>query len=174
MTPYIRLFAAFAVASLPLVSVSSAQDHPMMPPGMTHERHMALMKQHGQTAMGFDQDKATHHFTLTTNGGTIQVTVVDPADQVTHDEIQTHLREIAAAFGRGDFEKPLLTHGEVPPGVSEMQRHKDEITYTYEGLEKGGVVRIATSNAEALNAIHDFLQYQIREHITGDPMPVQQ
>ena len=88
----------------------------MMPPGMTHEQHMALMKQHGQTAMGFDQDKATHHFTLTTNGGTIEVTVVDPADQVTHDEIQTHLREIAAAFGRGDFEKPLLTHGEVPPG----------------------------------------------------------
>ena len=125
----------------------------MMPPGMTHEQHMALMKQHGQTAMGFDQDKATHHFTLTTNGGTI-------------------LREIAAAFGRGDFEKPLLTHGEVPPGVSEMQRHKDEITYTYEGLDNGGVVRIATSNAEALNAIHDFLQYQIREHVTGDPMTV--
>ena len=71
MTPSIRLLAAFAVASLPLVPVSSAQDHPMMPPGMTHEQHMALMKQHGQTAMGFDQDKATHHFTLTTNGGTI-------------------------------------------------------------------------------------------------------
>jgi hypothetical protein len=146
----------------------------MMPPGMTHEQHMALMKQHGRTAMGFDQDKATHHFTLTTNGGTIQVTAIHPADQVTHDEIQTHLREIAAAFGRGDFEKPLLTHGEVPPGVSGMQRHKDEITYTYEGLENGGIVRITTSNADALNAIHDFLQYQIREHVTGDPMTVQQ
>jgi hypothetical protein len=173
MTPSIRLLTAFAVASLPLVSVAFAQDHPMMPSGMTHEQHMALMKQHGQTAMGFDQDKATHHFTLTANGGTIQVTVIDPADQITHDEIQAHLREIAAAFGSGDFEKPLLTHGEVPPGVSEMQRHKDEITYTYEGLKDGGVVRIETSNADALNAIHAFLQYQIREHVTGDPMTVQ-
>jgi hypothetical protein len=173
MTPSIRLLIALAVASLALVSVAYAQDHPMMPPGMTREQHMALMKQHGQTAMGFDQDKATHHFTLTTNGGTIQVTVIDPADQVTRDEIQAHLREIAAAFGRGDFEKPLLTHGEVPPGVSEMQRHKDAITYTYEGLEDGGIVRIATSNADARNAIHDFLQYQIREHVTGDPMTVQ-
>ena len=172
MTPSIRLLTAFAVASLPLVSVASAQDHPMMPPGMTHEQHMALMKQHGQTAMGFDQDKATHHFTLNADGGTIQVTVIDPADQVTHDEIQAHLREIAAAFGSGDFEKPLLTHGEVPHGVSEMQRHKDEITYTYEGLEDGGVVRIETSNPDALNAIHDFLQYQIREHVTGDPMTI--
>jgi hypothetical protein len=76
-----------------------------MPPGMTHEQRMALMKQQGQMAMGFDQDKATHHFTLTANGGAIQVTAMDPADQVTRDEIQKHLQEIAAAFGRGDFAK---------------------------------------------------------------------
>jgi hypothetical protein len=101
------------------------------------------------------------------------MTAMDPADQVTRDEIQKHLQEIAAAFGRGEFEKPLMTHGEVPPGVSGMQRHKDEITYTYERLERGGLVRIATSNADALDAIHDFLQYQIREHVTGDPMTVQ-
>ena len=145
-----------------------------MPPGMTHEQHMALMKQHGQMAMGFDQDKATHHFMLTANGGSIEVMAMDPADQVTRDQIQTHLQEIGAAFGHGNFEKPLMTHGEVPPGVAGMQHHKDEITYTYERLERGGSVRIATSNADALDAIHDFLQYQIREHATGDPMTVQE
>jgi len=38
---------------------------------MTHEQQMAQMKQeaemkrHGQMAMGFDEDKATHHFMLT-------------------------------------------------------------------------------------------------------------
>jgi hypothetical protein len=71
---------AFAIAGLPFVSVVAAQDHPAMPPGMTHQQHMALMKQQGQVAMGFDQDKATHHFMLTADGGAIEVTAMDPAD----------------------------------------------------------------------------------------------
>ena len=83
------------------------------------------------------------------------------------------LKEIAAAFGRGEFDKPLMTHGEMPPGVSAMHRHKSEITYTFERSEHGGIVRIATLNADALSAIHDFLRYQIREHSTGDPVGVQ-
>jgi hypothetical protein len=174
MKPAIRFLAAFVISSFSFVSVVAPQDYSAMPPGMTHEQHMMLLKQHGQMAMGFDQDKAQHHFTLTANGGIIQVTALDPADQVTRDAIQKHLQQIAVAFGRGDFEKPLMTHGEVPPGVSAMQSHKDEITYTYEPLERGGLVRIATSNAYALDAIHDFLAYQIREHATGDPTTVRQ
>jgi hypothetical protein len=178
MTRLIRLSTVFVLASLPFVTIVSAQ-HPAMPAGMTHEEHMAQMKkdaemkQHGGMAMGFDQDKATHHFTLTPSGGGIAVAANDPADHVTRDQIQTHLQEIAAAFGRGDFEKPLMTHGEVPPGVSAMQRHKGEITCTFERNERGGIVRIATQNADALNAIHDFLRYQIKEHATGDPVTVQ-
>lgn len=128
----------------------------------------ASMKQHGDMAMGFDQDKATHHFTLTEQGGLIAVSANDASDHATRDAIQAHLREIAASFARGDFEKPLMTHGEVPPGVSGMQRHKAEITYTYEGNERGGLVRIATANVDAQNAIHDFLRYQIKAHATGD------
>jgi hypothetical protein len=179
MNAPIRLLTVFAVASLPFVPVIAAQEHPSMPAGMTHEQHMAQMKkdaemkQHGHMAMGFDQDKATHHFTLTSNGGAIAVVANDAADQTTRDQIRAHLQEIANAFGQGDFEKPLMTHGEVPPGVSGMQRHKSEITYTFERSERGGVVRIATSNADALNAIHDFLRYQVTEHATGDPVAVQ-
>jgi len=130
------------------------------------------MKQHGQMAMGFDQDKATHHFTLTPTGGAIAVATNDASDQTTRDQIRAHLQEIAQAFAAGDFEKPLMTHGEVPPGVSGMQRHKGDITYAFEGNERGGRVQITTSNADALNAIHDFLRYQIREHGTGDPLTV--
>ena len=130
------------------------------------------MKQHGQMAMGFDQDKATHHFTLTPTGGAIAVIANDAADQITRDQIRVHLQEIARAFAAGDFEKPLMTHGEVPPGVSGMQRHKGDITYAFEANERGERVRITTSNADSVNAIHDFLRYQIREHRTGDPLSV--
>jgi hypothetical protein len=33
----------------------------------------------------------------------------------------------------------------------------------------GGRVRIATANRDALNAVHDFVIYQIQDHQTGDP-----
>lgn len=150
-----------------------------MPAGMTHEQHQAQMKkeaelkEHGQMAMGFDQDRATHHFTLTPEGGSIAVTANDASDVTTRDHIRTHLQEIAASFAKGDFEKPLMTHGEQPPGVAEMQHSKADIKYSYEQTDKGGMVHIMPSTDRALKAVHEFLRYQIREHRTGDPLTVQ-
>ena len=45
-------------------------------------------------------------------------------------------------------------------------------TYSYAETERGGIVRIATANPEALAAVHAFLKYQITEHATGDPLTV--
>jgi hypothetical protein len=179
MTASIRFVTTLMAAALPFMPVVAAQQHPAMPAGMTHEEHSAQMKreaemkQHGRMAMGFDQDKTTHHFTLTRDGGAIGVSANDSADESTRAQIRAHLQEVALAFGQGNFEKPLLTHSEVPPGVSGMQRHKSAIRYTFEPTDRGGSLRIATSDADALNAIHDFLRYQIREHGTGDPTTVQ-
>jgi hypothetical protein len=153
----IRLCLTFAVTAMTFASLATAQQPAM---------------QHGQMAMGFDQDKATHHFTLAADGGAIAVTANDTADQTTLAQVRSHLQEIARSFAEGDFEKPLMTHGEMPPGVATMQRLKAEIAYTYAATDGGGVVRIATSNADARGAIHDFLRYQIREHATGDPLTV--
>ena len=101
------------------------------------------------------------------------MTTNDPSDATTRDHIQTHLQEIATAFGTGDFEKPLMTHGELPPGVAEMQRSKADIKYVYEPTDTGGIVRIVASTERALEAVHGFLRYQIREHSTGDPQTIQ-
>lgn len=60
-----------------------------MPAGSTHEQHMAQMKkdaeakQHADVAMGFDQDKTTHHFTMGAEGGAIDVAANDGADEAT-------------------------------------------------------------------------------------------
>jgi hypothetical protein len=35
-------------------------------------------------------------------------------------------------------------------------------------LPTGGRVRISTKNQDALNAIQDFLRFQIEDHDTGD------
>jgi ubiquinone/menaquinone biosynthesis C-methylase UbiE len=158
------------------LSVVAAAQHSTMPAGMTHEQHLeqmkkdAAVKEHGQQAMGFDQDTTTHHFTLEANGGAIAVDVNVPSDATGIEQIRSHLKEIAVAFRQGDFAKPLMTHGEEPPGVLTLQRLKAQLTYTYADTPRGGIVRIATSNAQALEALHAFLRYQIREHKTGDPL----
>jgi hypothetical protein len=116
--------------------------------------------------MGFDQDKTVHHFCTSASGGSIEVEVKDAADTVSLAQVRAHLEEIAAAFTHGDFARPMQTHAEVPPGVPVMERLKSEIVYRYAPMAKGGAVTIQTRNKEALAAIHEFLQYQTREHHT--------
>jgi len=147
-----------------------------MPPGMSHEEHLAQMKkeaemnERGARAMGFDQNAVAHHFLLAADGGAIRVDVKDKTDAANREAIRRHLRQIAAAFSAGDFAAPLLTHGEPPDGVPELQRLASAVTYTFETTPEGGRVRIRTANADAVAAIHAFLRYQIREHRTGDPL----
>jgi hypothetical protein len=162
---------------IPLIATALliAQQHPSMPPGMSHEEHMKQMqkeealKKRGAEAMGFDQDATTHHFKLTPSGGSIEVTVKNKDDATMIAAVRSHLRSIAADFARGDFDKPFQTHGEVPPGVPVMKDNSPKITYRYEDSAQGGAVRIETKDAGSLAAVHEFLRYQITEHGTGDP-----
>jgi hypothetical protein len=157
-------------------SIVRAQEHPPMPPGMTHEQHLAQMqkdaelKKRGAAAMGFDQEATTHHFLLTADGGVIDVGVNQSSDATNRDAVRAHLKEIAGEFARGDFAKPFATHGEVPPGVRTMQQRLKAIAFRYEDTERGGRVVIRTEDGKARTAVQDFLRYQIREHATGDPL----
>ena len=150
--------------------LAATAQHGVMPPGMSHEAHLAQlqreaeMKARGAVAMGFDQDTTTHHFRLTPGGGTIEVSVNDAADTDGREQIRRHLREIAIAFSSGRFEKPFATHGEMPPGVDTMTQLASSITYAFEETPRGGLVRLTASDARAISAVHDFLRYQIREH----------
>ena len=130
-----------------------------------------LHQQHVQPqAMGFDQEKTTHHFRLTAVGGVIQVEANDPADAETKAQVVAHLQHISRRFAAGDFSAPLLTHGEEPPGVPALRRLKDRIRYAFEPTERGARVIMTTRDRRALAAVHQFLRYQIREHHTGDPV----
>src|SRR6185295_1523175 len=98
-----------------IVSTAPGQDHPSMPPGMSHEEHMkriaadAEMKKRGNAAMGFDQDKVSHHFHLTQTGGTIAVGVNQTADSDSCKQIRDHLRIISQDFAKGVFTSPIAT-----------------------------------------------------------------
>jgi hypothetical protein len=135
-----------------------------------HAQHLAGMNERGDHAMGFSHAKTTHHFRLTRDGGVIEVSANDVKDAESRDQIHMHLAHIAMLFKQGDFSKPMFTHGNVPPGVPVMTRLKAEIEYTVAETEHGGNVRITTTNAEALKAIHEFLRFQIKDHETGDSL----
>lgn len=132
------------------------------------DQRFSEMNARGTRAMGFDQAKTTHHFRTLADGGAIEVTVNDPADAANLTAIRTHLRQVAKDFSRGDFRSPLATHGELPTGTEAMQAAKGKIVYRYEELAGGGRVRITTKDTAALNAVHQFLGYQVTEHRTGD------
>jgi hypothetical protein len=148
----------------------AAQDMQSCPMHKEHmnSSHQADVEKHGDMAMGFPHDKTTHHFRLLPDGGTIEVTVNDSKDTGDLQAIRAHLAHIVTMFSNGDFSVPMFVHGEVPPGVTEMKDKQAEISYTFEELPTGGRVRIVTKNRDALNSVHDFLNFQIEDHHTGD------
>jgi hypothetical protein len=83
------------------------------------------------------------------------------------------MQKIAEMFAQGDFSLPMFIHETVPPGVEVMKRLKDQIAYTAENTVKGTQVRIVTGSPEALEAVHEFLRFQIKDQRTNDPLAIQ-
>lgn len=134
--------------------------------------HAQVPSQHAAMAMGFDQEKTTHHFLLYTDGGAIDVSVKDPADTTNLDAIRSHLPHITQMFAQGDFSTPMLVHQTNVPGTAAMAKAKSKIAYKYTETKAGGRVDITTTDPAALEAVHEFLTFQIKDHKTGDPLTV--
>jgi len=153
----LRLVAVFL-----LISLAVSQD----------TQHQQGVEKRGDQAMGFSHQMTTHHFLLTKDGGIIEVEADDPNDKASRDAIRQHLDHIATLFKKGDFDIPMFIHAQTPPGAPTMKRLKDEITYSTQTTQKGAEVKIASANAEAVSAIHQFLKFQIKDHQTGDTTKV--
>jgi hypothetical protein len=134
------------------------------------QSHHDDVNRRGDHEMGFSHEKTTHHFRLAKDGGAIEATANDPNDTESRDQIRQHLTHIAMMFSAGNFNAPMLIHDQTPPGVSVMKRLKSQIKYEFETIESGGRVRINSSNREAIDAVHEFLRFQITDHQTGDPL----
>jgi len=133
----------------------------------------AQMNHRGAAVMGFDQDKTAHHFYLYADGGAIDVSVKDAADTKNRDAIRAHLPHIATMFGAGDFDAPMLVHDSPKiPGIATLARLKDRVAYTYRETPGGGRVDIVVTDPAAVNALHEFLKFQIQDHKTGDALTV--
>jgi hypothetical protein len=159
----VRIAGLLAILSLGLACQAQQKN-----PQQNHGDHQHGTVKRGDQAMGFSQVKTTHHFRLYKNGGVIEVQANDPKDTASREEIREHLTHIANMFSAGNFESPMFTHGTTPPGVPTMMHLRDHIEYRFEETEKGARIRIETANAQATDAVHAFLLFQMVAHQTGD------
>lgn len=124
------------------------------------------LQQRGAVAMGVNQYTSTHKFDALADGGRIELQR-DENDTRDVATIRTHLKEIRAAFERGDFSTPAFVHAQEVPGTKVMAARRAHIRYAYADLPQGGEVRISTTDPEALRAIHEFVAYQRSDHRAG-------
>lgn len=121
------------------------------------------LQRRGRTAMGVDQYTSRHHFDDLADGGRIALQR-DPADSTGTATIRAHLRQIAAAFSRGDFTLPGYVHARPVAGTGVMTALRAAIHYEFHPLPGGGEVRITTSDPRAVAAVHQFLAFQRNDH----------
>jgi hypothetical protein len=159
--------------ALALLLVVGAQHSQSASPSVSspHDMHTTL-NERGEKGMGFSQTATAHHFLLTNTGGIILVEASDSSDATSRDNIRMHLHHIARAFQTGDFDIPMFVHDTMPPGVTVMKERIKLIHYLLQDTPNGGRVIIQTRDKAALDAIHSFLQFQITEHRTGDPLDI--
>lgn len=124
------------------------------------------MQHRGDAVMGFSHETTTHAFKLYDDGGAIEVSANDAKDTKSIEAIRMHLQMIAKEFAAGDFAKPEAIHAKLPDGAAEMKTLRASIKYAYAETERGGRVRITTSDAKAVDAVHRFVKFQIAEHHT--------
>ncbi len=158
--------------ALATVSMAFAQQPQTADQHQSKHDSMEAMNERGDKVMGFDHLKTTHHFLLKSDGGLIKIDANDASDKENRDQIRGHLRHIAKMFSEGNFSAPMLIHAQNPPGTAVMKQLKESIKYEFDANERGAQIRISTSDPNALKAIYDFLRFQTKEHMTGDPLEV--
>ena len=111
--------------------------------------HHHGVNQRGDRVMGFSHETTTHHFLLVNDGGTIQVEANDAKDTQARDQIRQHLKHISTMFSAGNFDAPLLIHGQVPPGVPVMKRLGAGIDYKFGSLDRGDPLKAASDRPQS-------------------------
>jgi len=139
----------------------------------TGSEHFREVGKRGDQGKGFCHEMTSYHFLLFQHGGAIEIEADDPSDSGSKEAIRDLFVKIAGKFSQGDFDLPMLIRAPKPTGVETMKRLKNAITYAVEVTQKGARLRIVTENAQAIEAIYDFLRFQIIDHRTKDSLEVQ-
>jgi hypothetical protein len=156
------LVFGLAIGVAPLASAQEPHECPV------HAEHQSAVDQRHQAVTGVPSDATQHHFVVTKDGGVIRLDA-KAGDRDARSRVRQHLQKIAQSFGAGDFAMPTSIHEQVPPGVAAMKERRASIQYRYDDTPNGGLVSITTRDPKALDAVHEFLRFQVLDHGTGDP-----
>jgi hypothetical protein len=151
----IGLAALFAVGLLTAAACGDDDD--------TAERQEEVAER-GAEVMPFDLDATTHRFEPVTDGLVQTVWADDPVDTEQIDLIQGHLEEEAERFAAGDYGDPSTIHGEIMPGLAELEAGASEIAITYEPTPEGGRITYVTDDATLVDALHKWGEAQVTDH----------
>ncbi|MFI2436701.1 aspartate carbamoyltransferase [Streptomyces sp. NPDC018693] len=123
-----------------------------------------LVAERGRTVMPFDLEETTHRFTPTATGGVQDVVADRRGDTEQIGLIRAHLREEAAAFGRGDFGDPARIHGDEMPGLTELRDGYDRVQVRYADRADGATLTYSTTDPALVDALHDWFEAQLGDH----------
>jgi hypothetical protein len=125
-------------------------------------------------SLGTDANRIFQHYYLVKNGGVIEFTAKDPADNASVAAVQKYLATQKDLFEKGKNEGDADVHGKIADGVPVLKKLRNEITFFTVKNEDGAVLRMFSTNDQARQAIQDFIKFQINEHKTGDPLVADQ
>ncbi|HEY3937086.1 MAG TPA: hypothetical protein VGL97_06630 [Bryobacteraceae bacterium] len=129
--------------------------------------HDAVMNR-GDHIMGFSHEKTTHHFELNQDGGVIEVRANDVKDTASRDQIRGHFQHVVQMFAAGNFNVPMLVHAQDVPGTAVMSQLKYQLHWSQQDTPRGAKITVVADNKPALDAVYEFLRFQIADHETGD------
>jgi len=110
-------------------------------------------------------DQALEVFAKTANGGIMQIVAKSTNDSQQIKLMQQYLHQTAEEYKKGDFSSTERFHGTAMPGLAQMKAAKaGEIKYQYKALNNGGQIVFSTEDAQLLNALHAWVDAQIKEH----------
>jgi hypothetical protein len=124
----------------------------------------AMVEAKGTQVMPFDQNKTTHIFQKTPEGGVESVVANDVQDQQQIGLIRSHLQEEATKFTRGNYEDPARIHGMDMPGLRELEVGYGRVHVVYADLPNGANITYTSSDPVLVEAIQAWFNRQVADH----------
>lgn len=124
----------------------------------------AQVQARGATVMPFDQNRTTHVFKATPEGGMQSVTANDPSDATQVRLVREHLQQEAKRFAAGDFEDPAKIHGMDMPGLDPLRTGATRIQVRYTELPDGAQITYTTRDSKLVTALHEWFDAQLMDH----------
>ncbi len=125
----------------------------------------------------YDRDRVVHHFYLYPDGGMMTLTVTDPSDAETRKAVRAYVQRVSQLMVVGNLTRLREQFGDGVPGlnrIAEARGRKATITVHSSTPDEGSQIIFSTSDAAALEGLHDFLRFQITDLKTGDPLEVRE